>query len=77
MTRKDYILIANVIALFNSNDNDAGIKLIFNDISFTSLLIQALEEDNPNFDRLKFLKACKFSVSDCEDISEQIDWNDQ
>lgn len=57
MTRKDYVLLASVIADVRSDPScDARRrKLIARDIA------SALEADNPLFDRAKFLEACKLA----------------
>ena len=49
MTRKDYIKLASLIEQYPSNkDKD----------SFVSRLADYLEQDNPNFNRGKFVHAC-------------------
>jgi len=63
MTRKDYVMIAgiikdcNLIPTLNKNKEEG---LIQADILFTvaSQLAYKLEQDNPRFDRTKFLTAC-------------------
>jgi hypothetical protein len=63
MTRKDYVMIAgilkdcNLIPTLNKNKEEG---LIQADILFTvaSQLAYKLEQDNPRFDRAKFLTAC-------------------
>ena len=51
MTRKDYVLIADTIATawHASADSKADLAYKFADV---------LEEDNPRFDRARFLVAC-------------------
>jgi len=63
MTRKDYVMLAgiikdcNLIPTLNKNKEEG---LIQADILFTvaSQLAYKLEQDNPRFDRTKFLTAC-------------------
>ncbi len=63
MTRKDYVMIAgiikdcNLIPTLNKNKEEG---LIQADILFTvaSQLAYKLEQDNPRFDRARFLTAC-------------------
>lgn len=55
MTRKDYILIAHVIALENCSIDPAVLHAVRR-VAFG--LADALASDNPNFDRWKFLTAC-------------------
>jgi len=63
MTRKDYVMLAgiikdcNLIPTLNKNKEEG---LIQADILFTvaSQLAYKLEQDNPRFDRNKFLTAC-------------------
>lgn len=56
MTRKDYVMIAEVIATnwHYSADTKADLARSFAD---------ALETDNPRFDRDRFLKACGVTTS--------------
>jgi hypothetical protein len=51
MTRKDYVMIAEVIATswHGSEDTQADLARNFADV---------LEADNPRFDRARFLAAC-------------------
>ena len=51
MTRKDYVMIADTIATawHASADSKADLAYKFADV---------LEEDNPRFDRARFLTAC-------------------
>lgn len=46
MTRKDYIVLADLI------------KQGLEPVQFVMELCQILERDNPSFDQVKFLKAC-------------------
>ncbi len=63
MTRKDYVMLAgiikdcNLIPTLNKNKEEG---LIQADILFTvaSQLAYKSEQDNPRFDRTKFLTAC-------------------
>lgn len=50
MTRKDYIIIAEAI---NKAETEAESKT-----SVAYVLADALQKDNPLFDRQKFIKAC-------------------
>ena len=54
MTRKDYQLIADVI---NSIQADFGDNPVSLDV-VASELSSALSQDNPRFDRARFLTAC-------------------
>ena len=51
MTRKDYQLIASAFALFNYLDQPTRYFIAM-------ALADRLEEDNPRFDRDRFLQAC-------------------
>ena len=53
MTRKDYVLIASLIKAQRKPHNDTE---TVNEIAFS--LADAFEEENPNFDRTRFLWAC-------------------
>lgn len=48
MTRKDYNKIAHAIRYYNTLDN------------LVAALCLILENDNPSFDRVRFVKACGF-----------------
>ena len=52
MTKKDYINIAKVI----SNNSISGGRMVRYD--FIKELCLNFEEDNPNFDKVKFMNAC-------------------
>jgi len=60
MTRKDYVMIAETIKGSinyeqSFNNNQAGV----NSLKFLALTLSSLlEEDNPRFDRARFLTAC-------------------
>jgi hypothetical protein len=57
MTRKDYQLIAEVIANLNADFNTDGEDTV--SLSLVAKeLAEALETDNPRFDRNRFLVAC-------------------
>ena len=59
MTRKDYVMIAEVIAKLRVQQRDAG--AFANNPSLKDVaeeLAHALQEDNPRFDRARFLDAC-------------------
>ena len=53
MTRKDYVLIAQVIKDQHKphNDTDTLWRVV-------DALADVLEEDNPNFDKSRFILAC-------------------
>ena len=51
MTRKDYVMIADVIATSWHGSQDLKESLAYN-------MADALEADNPRFDRARFLVAC-------------------
>jgi hypothetical protein len=51
MTRKDYVMIAEVIATSWHTSAETKRELAVN-------MAEALETDNPRFDREKFLRAC-------------------
>lgn len=57
MTRKDYVLIADILKnnredFIKGEDGFTVIEIIANQMA------NALEEDNPRFDRARFLEAC-------------------
>ena len=54
MTRKDYVMLANVIKAQRKPHNDTE---TINEIALN--LADVLEDDNPNFDRVRFLWACE------------------
>ncbi len=57
MTRKDYQLIANTFAKFAKiQDLDQSINWTGADLARN--LADALQADNPRFDRARFLEAC-------------------
>ena len=60
MTRKDYELIARVVKRERDswNENNANPIAIDTCHRFGEGLAYELENDNPRFDRAKFLKAC-------------------
>jgi hypothetical protein len=60
MTKKDYILLAKAILLTKSDLNVAGrettgINMVARNVANT------LAQDNPRFDRVRFLAACGVS----------------
>ena len=69
MTRKDYILLAQVLADVRAmlvRDAVKGYARDCADIGCSvhaKLLAQALARDNPNFDRARFLKAAGCEVT--------------
>jgi hypothetical protein len=56
MTRKDYVLIARAIHDRCAHCKDAGIQAGILDAA--DAIADALEKDNPRFDRHRFLRAC-------------------
>jgi hypothetical protein len=52
MTRKDYVLIAKVIENLDEIIDPDAFRILAVNMS------QALADDNPNFDRARFLVAC-------------------
>jgi hypothetical protein len=74
MTKKDYEAIANCFHPFTGKAD--GIPMIGSATAFAAMLILYFEDDNPGFNRTKFLKHAGFNLEDCEDISEMIDWKD-
>ena len=64
MTRKDYVMLANVIKAQRKPHNDTE---TINEIALS--LADVLEEDNPNFDRVRFLWACELQTETPERVS--------
>ena len=54
MTKKDYIKIASLIKIHNKSNTMAFIPQTFLDG-----LCEILKSDNPNFDKNRFIAACK------------------
>jgi hypothetical protein len=57
MTRKDYVMIAEILKA-NREDfvqGDEGLSLLY---ILSHQIANGLEEDNPRFDRQRFLVAC-------------------
>lgn len=54
MTRKDFQLIADVIAQFQIGEGKAMVSPSL----IAGAMADALEDENPRFDREKFLRAC-------------------
>jgi len=52
MTRKDYVLIANLLKNANEDNYDNALTPII------KWFADDLEKDNPRFDRARFLSAC-------------------
>lgn len=50
MTRKDYVAIAEAIALYGSDTEDVR--------AVAHAIASVMAADNPNFDRARFLDAC-------------------
>ena len=63
MTRKDYVLIANALrAAMISTPSNNGAHAWNNGIWMASIeLADALQSDNPRFNRERFLNACEDS----------------
>ena len=61
MTKKDYINIAKVI----SNNSISGGRMVRYD--FIKELCLIFEEDNPNFDKVKFINACNYYESSTDE----------
>lgn len=57
MTRKDYELIASIIKRARTNAH-AEHRSMSTLLAVTAMFCDALEADNPNFDRGKFQRAC-------------------
>lgn len=57
MTKKDYIKLARAIKTNTLTDTN-GVQFISSVGGFLDDLCQILEDDNPRFDRDRFLKAC-------------------
>ncbi|MEI8137824.1 MAG: hypothetical protein WCH21_10915 [Bacteroidota bacterium] len=62
MTKKDYVLIASevnkVISRYKGENDNMAINVVYGAESVAKLLALKLEEENPKFDRVKFLTAC-------------------
>ena len=63
MTRKDYILIANALhaarAKIRQCEPEESIADLCDGVSYAiDYITDALQSDNPQFDRAKFLEAC-------------------
>jgi hypothetical protein len=56
MTKKDYIRIANVIRLASTINDAQGYRAAIADIRI--LMAESLAQENPKFDRERFLAAC-------------------
>ena len=52
MTRKDYVVIAEVIKNLDECIDSYGLEVLADNMA------DALESDNPRFDRARFLAAC-------------------
>jgi len=52
MTRKDYVIIADVIKNLDECIDSDGLEALADNMA------DALESDNPRFDRARFLVAC-------------------
>jgi len=58
MTKKDYIKLAKAIKDNTLTDTN-GVSFISSTDGFIGELCDILQEDNPRFDRERFLTACK------------------
>ena len=68
MTKKDYEAIAKMFHPYTAKAD--GIRLLGSTTVFAAHLIEYMEKDNPNFDRLRFMKAAGFALDQCEAIHE-------
>lgn len=68
MTKKDYEAIAKMFHPYTNSKY--GIRLLGSTTTFAAHLIEYMEKDNPNFDRLRFMKAAGFDLDQCESIHE-------
>ena len=68
MTKKDYEAIAKMFHPYTAKAE--GLRMLGNTVSFAAHLIEYMEKDNPNFDRLRFMKASGFTLEQCEEIHE-------
>ena len=66
MTRKDYVLIARVIANLDEIVDDFTREVIAEQFA------TALEATNPNFDFDRFFKACKMSDKHMDEVRKQL-----
>ena len=57
MTRKDYVLIADTFAKF-AKIRDLDQSINWSEADLVRNLADALQADNPRFDRARFLVAC-------------------
>ena len=74
MTRKDYVLLADLLAQFSRDiANDEGLTLTTNGRAVLSgervglqtiahRLAEKLQQDNPRFDRHRFIDACQLDA---------------
>lgn len=60
MTRKDYELMAKIIRANADRCYESESIFVIKDVA--NDLATALKEDNPRFDRVRFVEACGFSV---------------
>jgi hypothetical protein len=63
MTKKDYELIASEIRKMPHiplEIRETGKRTLYREEMFANSLATRLEEDNPRFDRTRFLEACGF-----------------
>lgn len=62
MTKKDYIAIASAIETAYATHDDDRLDMRFLK-HLSNMVADKLSEDNPRFDRAKFLKACGVTPS--------------
>jgi len=58
MTKKDYIKLAELVSTHTIYDDDRELDILYKDTIVDSLC-DILEDDNPRFDRERFIAACK------------------
>jgi len=75
MTKKDYEAIAKMFHPYTAASD--GIRLLGSTTVFAAHLIEYMEKDNPNFDRLRFMKAAGFALDQCEAIHEVLTEDDE
>lgn len=61
MTRKDYVMISEVIAAARARASIGGKKAI-DEVAIA--LTNAFEDDNPRFDAFRFVEACDVNLAD-------------
>lgn len=59
MTRKDYVLIADVLASFKAGIALDDAKALNDYLTLVMMMAGELSNDNPRFDRARFTQACE------------------